>query len=304
MRRESQRFLARQHRLERGASLVILAVFLVVLFAFVALSFDVGNVYREQRKAHAATDAAALAGVLKLLSGSPAIDAIGQATLVAATNGVTAAEISDAGAIQVGTWAGRPKTFTASPTATPPFNAVRVPARRTVNNYFAQIVGMPVMKPAVHSIAEIGTLGVPVAVQTDVVYNAFNSGGALNLTNSAGVSGNWGPVQICDDVMNGENEVEDAIKSANCFITLGPTDARTGFAGVKNGLTALIGSEFVMPIVAAWPPGGSGHPVIVDAMEVKLLGVSGNGNNLTIDLQIEQVGLSALTNRATRALVQ
>jgi Flp pilus assembly protein TadG len=298
----SRLFGKKSDQLDRGNTVLIFAVFLVVLCAFAALSLDVGNVFREQRKAHAGTDAAALAGVLRL--GSPVSAVIGEAVLIAATNGVTADEISDAGTVQVGTWGGRPPTFTASPGATPPFNAVRVPARRTVTNYFGRVVGMPTMSPVVHSIAAIGTLGVPVAVATGAVNAAISAGGTLTLTVSAGVSGNWGPVQICDNTFNGSKDVQNAIASENCFITLGPTDARTGFAGVSDGLGALVGSEFVMPVVETWPPGGSGNPMIVDAIEVTLISVSGSGNNFTVTLFIEQAGFSSFTNRATRALVQ
>jgi Flp pilus assembly protein TadG len=99
----------------RGATIVILTFFVVALFGFAALSIDVANVLREQRKENVATDAAAIAGLAKL--GDPlvstsqqAADAIAEAQLLANTNGVTDVEIAAGarngypGQIQVGQW--------------------------------------------------------------------------------------------------------------------------------------------------------------------------------------------------------
>src|ERR1043166_954044 len=97
---------------QAGTTFITIAFFMVVLVGFAALSLDVGNVLREQRKAHTATDAGALAGALNLPDKS---NAVTNAGLIALRNGVTGAEIeaSDTGTIQVGSWNSSTRVFTA-----------------------------------------------------------------------------------------------------------------------------------------------------------------------------------------------
>jgi len=158
-------------RSERGSVLVLVTLFIFVLFGFTALSIDVANVYREKHKAHDATDAAALAGVAKLGDsalppGTQASDAINEAEVIAITNSVKHAEItaSNTGTIEVGLWDGT--SFTAGTT---PYNAVRVPAQRTVTNNFGRVVGFPVMTPVVDSIATIGAQAMQYGVTKEAV---------------------------------------------------------------------------------------------------------------------------------------
>jgi hypothetical protein len=73
-----------------GQSIPIIALILVVLFAMVGLSVDVGNTYAENRSAVRATNAAALAGMDKVIRGG---DDSGVATVIQASflsNGITA----------------------------------------------------------------------------------------------------------------------------------------------------------------------------------------------------------------------
>src|ERR1051326_3250524 len=153
---------ATPRRNESGSTLVLVTMFVIALFGFAALTIDVGRVYKEKRHEQMATDAGAFAGVAMLNTDltdtAKAFNAIQEATYIANANGVSNTEISasDTGAIQVGNWNTNTLTFTANTT---PYNAVRVPAKRTVGLTFAKVVGLGAMNPAVHSVAAIGGAG-------------------------------------------------------------------------------------------------------------------------------------------------
>jgi Flp pilus assembly protein TadG len=60
----------RLHDDERGAAMVILAISVVVLFAFAALAVDLGAAWAQRRTSQGAVDAAAMAGALEYLTDS------------------------------------------------------------------------------------------------------------------------------------------------------------------------------------------------------------------------------------------
>src|SRR5579862_2867172 len=145
---------------ESGSVIVLVALSLVALFAFAALSIDLSHVYQQERDLQSATDAAALSAAILLTNpvccGVTAQSVIDRATAVALANGVTNTEID--GSIQVGHWDTNSATFNPS-AAQANWNAVRVPARRSVALAFGPIIGMGHMSPGAHSIAMSGGLG-------------------------------------------------------------------------------------------------------------------------------------------------
>src|SRR5579862_419168 len=143
---------------QRGSTLVLVVGFVVALFGFAALAIDIARVYKEREHEQFGTDAAAYAGVAmlntNLSNGVMAANAIQEAINVAGANGVTNTEIQNAGTVEVGQWSN--STFNANVT---PYNAVRVPSKRTVAMTFAKVVGMNAMRPGTHSIAELSGAG-------------------------------------------------------------------------------------------------------------------------------------------------
>ena len=82
---------ARLFRSKRqGQSIILIALIIVVLVAMVGLSVDVGNTYAQNRNAVRATNAAALAGMDKLIKNGD--DSAVSAAIVASfkSNGITA----------------------------------------------------------------------------------------------------------------------------------------------------------------------------------------------------------------------
>jgi Flp pilus assembly protein TadG len=293
---------------ERGTAFVMITTFIIALFGFAALSIDVANVYREQHKEHVATDAAAIAGVAKVAD--PLIPAAAQkaaaileAQVIANTNSVTDAEISAGttsgvgGQIQVGLWTN--KFFKADAT---PYNAVRVPARRSVPLYFGKVVGLSKMKPIVDSVAVIGAIAIPYAVPSNIVGNV---GGTITLQRWS--PGNWGPIDLCG-VLNGQGETSDAISGGGCFATIGQvTGTATGFDGVKNGFADRYKNNpiTVLPVTSTFPNGNK-DVTIVDFILVQLLDDgSGGGSNWQLNVLVLARGLSALGSQYTqRSLVE
>ena len=293
-------------RIERGSTLVLVTLFILTLFGFTAISIDVANVYREKHKAQDATDAAALAGVAKV--GDPSVPtntqknaAITEATVIANTNGVTNPEINAAptnnypAGILVGTWAGT--NFTAN---TSPYNAVRVPAQRTVPLNFGRAVGFPNMTPTVDSIATIGANPIPYGIPSCVLTNVGGTNTLQNWHNvpCSGGSGNWGVIDLCGQL--GPNDVEGAISGPGCFAPIGSTTGtRTGVPNkTKAGFQDLWDNGphiIVLPVTTDFPNGSSGDVTVLNYAIVQLLGPpTGSGNNFGIDVQILGVGYSDL----------
>ncbi len=281
---------------KRGSALVLVVLFIFVLFGFAALSLDVANVYREKHRVHMATDAGALAGVAKL---GDSAAAIAEARFITNTNGVTDAEITAGppGDIQVGLWNG--STFTANAT---PFNAVRVPALRTVTNHFANIggpLGFPVMRPSVESIATIGArpipYGVPGCVADTVPVGGTNILQNWNNVACSSSSGNWGPLDLCG-TLNGAKKTEDAISGPGCFSTIGQsTGTSPGNDGVEAGFNHLCDQTIVLPVTSDFPNGNNGPVTIEDYIIVKVLCPStGSGSGWQLKVVILGRGFNDL----------
>jgi Flp pilus assembly protein TadG len=270
----------------------MVAVFMVALFAFAALSLDVGNVLREQRKVHTGTDAGALAGVMLLTNNPPpTLEAIqARATLLAAANGVTTNEIANGafrgypGEVQRGIWAGG--TFIANVTSNGTYNAVRVPARRVVPLHFGRVVGLTQMTPAIASVAALDVAGtVANAIPFGISTNEFagKTIGDTMILNDAGIgSGKQGKVYLQDYRNTGEwLAAMLSPNGCNCEVSVGPIPAQPGNAQVRQAFQAIgVGAQFLMPVVANFSfSGGSGIAEIVGFVLVEIVDFSGTGSN-------------------------
>jgi Flp pilus assembly protein TadG len=301
-----QDFSAR-HRGESGTTLVLVALFVIALFGFAALTIDVGRVYKEKRHMQFATDAGAFAGVNMLNTnfsvGTPQDHAISEATDIAGANGVTASEISasDAHAIQVGYWDADHTNFVANAAT---LNAVRVSAKRTVDLTFAKVVGFSSMNPAVDSVATLGSVGrmsgpiIPVVVTADdITTNCLGHGNCygyyLTLNNDDTVgSGKLGKVDLgvfepTGSYKNGGKVWGDDMTTngCNCTVSVGSVPAITGNADVQKAFAALpLYSTFVIPVVEQFDFTGSGTANIVGFVLVELTNYSEKGSKWTADV--------------------
>jgi hypothetical protein len=172
----------------QGQSIPIIALIIVVLFAMVGLSVDVGNTYAQNRNAVRATNAAALAGMDKVIRGG---DDSGVATVIKASflsNGIDAQLIpyialgpgqrrisayyldsngNRLGACQIGGCNGVPNNVT----------YIQIKTEGTVDTYFARVVGQQTLPVKAQAFAAqcSPTKGVyPIAVNAaDLDQNGF-----------------------------------------------------------------------------------------------------------------------------------
>ncbi len=88
-----------RHR--RGQILVLVALALFVLVAFVALAVDIGHIYRERRHMQNAADAGALAGAREICHGEPSQAEARAREYAVDRNGAQGAEITISGGVTV-----------------------------------------------------------------------------------------------------------------------------------------------------------------------------------------------------------
>lgn len=286
---------------ERGGTLVLVTIFTVALFGFAALSIDVSRVFQEQRHVNVGTDAGALAGVI-LLTNPPPHDStlvsmvVTEAQLIASANGVTATEVAAGarggfpGQIQVGIWTNG--AFLANATSSSGrYRAVRVPARRSVDLYFAKVVGLDNMRPAVSSVAGLDPAGsapnvIPFGITIDQVTNHV-FGETLTLNDPTLGSGKWGKIDVANYQNTGDWANDMDADGCGCTVSVGPVPVIPGNAQVVQSWAALpVGTELIMPVVSNTSfSGGSGVAQIVGFVKVKLVSSSGHGSNWTGEVQ-------------------
>ena len=108
---------------ERGQSMVLTVIFMVVLLGFAALVVDVGGWYRTHRQMQSTADAAALAGAAKLVDGTGSASATALDFGNRNGGGVAAADISF------------PATYS-------PGDTIDVTARKPEAGVFAKLFGL------------------------------------------------------------------------------------------------------------------------------------------------------------------
>jgi Flp pilus assembly protein TadG len=282
-----------KRRREAGTTFVIVTTFVVALLGFAALSLDVGNVLREQRKAGTGTDAGALAAVMLLTNIPQNVGSItAEAENIAAANGVTLAEInaSTEGNVEVGSWVN--DQFLANTTTNGFYNAVRVPARRAVPLLFGRVIGLGTMNPAVRSVAALEPAGsvnnaVPFGVTIDQVTNHV-FGETLTLNTADIGSGKQGKIDIANyqNTPDWESDMTNP-DGCGCSVSVGDVPVITGNAQVQQSFNAIpVGSTFIMPVVSNTSfTGNNGLAEIVGFVLVKLISSSGNGVNWTATVE-------------------
>ncbi len=280
-------------RSERGASFVTVALFMIALFGFAALSLDVANTFLEQRKENIAADSASLAAATLLTNDVQNVASITtEARVLALTNGLTDAEIAagNGGAIEVGSW--NSTTFTAGATVDGRYNAVRVPARRNVPMNFAKVVGFPAMNPAVESVAMITganevTGSIPFGLGASLlVGKGFDSTNNTIVLSGSQNSGSWGKLDLCGiNMSSNPNTTYYIANGVPCTISLGESSAGAGAAGLKQAFDPIVGQIRIFPIVDAFGNGNSGG-TITGFVLAKVISSTGNGQNWSLTIEL------------------
>lgn len=125
----------------RGATLVLVAVVLVLVGGMAAFAIDLARIYSGVNEMQTGSDAAALAGALKLQR-YPGLSPVSSVQTFAASNSAFGAAVSiSAGDVDGGIWDPSTSTFTTGSWATA--NAVRVTARGTPALRFGGLMSRP-----------------------------------------------------------------------------------------------------------------------------------------------------------------
>ena len=289
--------LSRLRRSTQGNALIFVTMFAVALFGFAALSIDVGHVRYQQRKAQIAADAGALAAAV-LLTNSPQskTDIIAEALAIAGTNGVTSTEITDSaiGEVKVGRWDTNSSPPSLIVDATP-YNAVLVPARRTVPMFFAKVVGLTHMAPAVRSVAFIpgGVVAhpYPIAIDDDTLAAVTSYDGTQAITfQLSGFStgpGQWGAVAFNGENWNGSawlTAIENGGYSG--VAQVGDAVTSSGANQVKTALEEMQAGGVTMwlPVLSTLDFNGPTPVTILSFVGVRVQTLYGTGNNITVNL--------------------
>jgi Flp pilus assembly protein TadG len=247
---------------ERGLTVPMLALFLVVLLVMAALAVDMGILYTARTSAQHAADAAALAGAFTFVTNpiASSIDATSAALTSATENSILGTPVARS-EVQV--------TQVLTPSYTQP-GRVTVSITRNVNTAFARVIGANQEAVTVLATAEASTLaGGTTCLRPFWITNSQNgsctnplvlSNGApnpnINLSNypismhdNASPS-QWGFI----DFGNGANSINDSTASCqNVKITCSsPLTVETGnVTSIQNSLQNLIGQPQQDTFVAA-----------------------------------------------------
>jgi putative Flp pilus-assembly TadE/G-like protein len=229
---------------ERGQTILLTVLFLVVLMGCAALTLDIGVWYREQRQAQATADAAALAGA-QALPADPS-DALAWAQQYADSNGggVAAADIT------------LRNDFATHDT-------VAVKVTRTAPSFFASIFSFGNVDVHAHAAARAG---VPEEVEgaAPIVVNklhpllsgpgcpCFHQETTLPLAKT-GAPGAFGMVDFDNSGSNGNPDLADWVQNGfEGMLDLGPYDSDPGAkfngGGLTQALDARVGTELLFPV--------------------------------------------------------
>jgi Flp pilus assembly protein TadG len=130
----------------RGATLVIVAVMIIMLGGMAAFAMDLARVYSGTNELQTGSDAAALAGALRLQR-RPGLSPVANVVSFAASNSAFGTPISIASSdVAGGFWDPTSSTFT--PAAWTGANSVRVRSARTATLGFGRLLGVPTLSPA------------------------------------------------------------------------------------------------------------------------------------------------------------
>lgn len=198
-------------KVQQGAALLIVTLFMTSLLGFAALTLDLGAVWLQRARVQEGIDAAALASVRDWASGADDSTVIQVAYDYAEANGVRAAEIL---AVEPGIWQQTSRTFVGPLSSLPPNTvpAVRIVARRVVSTPFWKAVSFGTstnMRPRVEAIAVAGRARAATGVLPWAACDTFSpsrcvpitlqfkDGGETNACSGGGpLSGNFGQLTL------------------------------------------------------------------------------------------------------------
>ena len=321
--------LQHRRRSERGTVIVMAVVVMTVVLGFIALSVDMGMLMTAQSELQNAADAAAFAGVGRLIS-ADYYGAVEQAWSFATANSCLGQNLAlGCGDIQLGIYDFDQHTFTAAPWGSlGGSNAVRVYARRTEDSAqgslplaFARILGRNMADVEASTIAvvdrrvsgfdgSVAGIMLPFAISEDKVGNPPVVGYTFELypnkTEEDGLlaAGNFGLLDL-DDSNPGTSTLGDWIIDGFPGAIEIPADGNLPMGGAPGLATALskaveerIGEVVVVFVHNAVSEGGENTVYnVVSLVAVEVVSVSGGGTNLSFTVRVAELPSSGFIVR-------
>lgn len=216
--------------LRRGAIVVLVAVCLAFVLAFVAIAVDGGGLLEQRRNAQATADAAALAAAEDLFRKFPAnkgVDMEGTADdaahAIAAANGFTNDGTSNVVTVRL-----NPQTYVGGPSAgqTVPKGHVEVTVQRNQQRYFSAVIGTGALPVTARAVArgkwEPAYVGIHVL--------DLHGSAALTATGESFVTVNGAKVIVNSDATDAATSTGGTLTADDFKITGG-----TSVSGTKGG---------------------------------------------------------------------
>lgn len=310
-----------------GASLVLIATSMTVIFAAAAMSLDVAYGKYAKVRLQRAADSASLLAVKGLHGGGT------PSTLAAemfTANGIDSSSIT---AVECGvltpsnhnSWSPFQRCQASCPNSDAGItcssectdcssnsaNAVRVTAQQQLPTFFARVIGATTMTPQVTSVA----MGISANSSNCVKPFAIVGSGGQNVLSGVSVGGtftitknspgNWGRLSP-DGLINGSNRWEEAMRAGYChsdFTVNSPVDVATGSVNLGDILSGMqsagLTDKMYVPVVSSFPNGqnNGGTVNVLSFAVISLVSITnGSGGNFTAVFKLDEKDLSDVSN--------
>jgi Flp pilus assembly protein TadG len=294
----------RRLQTRRGATLVLVALLIVLLGCMAALGVDFARAYAGANELQTGADASALAGAKQLqrneqLTGS----GLTEASVVAATNNAFGSGITLAsGDVEVGFYNPAVDSFTTGGLVT---NSVRAAAQRQTTMRLGGLFNISSLTPRRRGTAWIGNQSTRDCIKPwgiDLSYVNSRLGGGLSITSQAGINElrnrvltTQGQRDVSVVVSPNANPGTNAVVAPNGFSALtGNSSSRREYQNAIIGQNCEGTADYTVGTSdeAMQPGNGSGDVprTTVDAVQLDLPGNQGNGGVQTCRLQLTPGG--------------
>lgn len=284
----------------RGATLVLVAVMLLVLGGMAAFAVDLTRVYSGVTELQTGADAAALAGALRLAR-TPGVSAASGTVAFASSNRAFGSPLSlNTSDVEGGFWDPAAGTFV--PGAWTTANAIRVSAEKSSSLAFGGFVSSPTVTPVRRAVAWIGNQasrdcikpwGIPLTYVNTLLGQSITTQAGVEALRAltATTAGQYAMTIVAGPNINNPPGSPNTPPTTYLALT-GANSSRTEYQNAIIGLNCEGTADYFVggtdPHIPTQPGQGPGDipRTTVQAVELNLPGNQGNGGIVTCAPQI------------------
>lgn len=296
---------------EHGITIVLFSMFLFVLCSFLAFSLETSGLYTEEHKAQITGDAATLAGLNALVTGTTYANVLAAVTTNASANGASSEEVLQAPP-RCGNWINNSFVPQPSGLCDNTSTALEVTLHRTLPASLSRIFGLSARSVTTRSVGykplyRPGNCIRPFGIEDSYFKrNNITLGSTFTVAGSQS-SGNWGKLDINGNASSGtaytnamlSNICDDQIQAGN-HVSAGTGNAQISqvFSTILADTTPPIASQRMIFAITSDFPNGNGCVQLLKFIRVDLLSQSGSGQNWqatlrAVDLDAEPESMTA-----------